>query len=561
MGVDPSRLFLFPEPPLLSDTSFEPLSLDGLVYLASPSPEQQRRSEGGGHHGSQGGGASSQGGGLVPRRLSVNEVFNRLEKKALSSSLRFGRRRPLPRATSVFPAVLSSGPQGSRHRVFHLAVLPRHYSLCTRVIEPQLLTPTQQQKMKQLLFVPSTSSSQQQQQQVSAVGRKTSGAGETNSAPMVSIENEPVFHFVTLVLNRRVESIGCVEGLIASRCPLSGRPATVQDLIAAALVRMDKSLKSQLAQEITRAQSGQSAGGAGGGELFSSPDAMWTAAEGAGGGGGGGSQQQQALEASDADLASALRVVLASAAAVQPLERSQQLQSLPFYTSNTTGGAGRQQQGRGPSGTGGAGAGAGEHVAATQNLLAMPLRLELDWTVEEKDQLVKGTLKVRPQRFRTCKRDERLQNLLFVLLLHASSCCLFQLLRVMRRSLRSASRQDELSWRKVPAARTGGEVRRPEQRIVEGRSRWGATFISDELGVTVRFMACRCRGGVSVGGCLDEAIGMCVRSSCLVSLRVHFVFCYLFVWDWLGTTDQKRRSTVPVPAVTTARLSWMGVSV
>lgn len=394
MGVDPSRLFLFPEPPLLSDTSFEPLSLDSLVILTSPSPDQQRRAEGGGHHGS---GGSGQGGGLIPYRLSVNEVFNRLEKKALSSSLRFGRRRPLPRAASVFPASLNSGPQGSRHRVFHLAVLPRHYSLCTRVIEPQLLTSTQQQKMRQQLFVPSsTSSSQQQQQQSATGGRKPSGGGENSLAPMTAaVENEPVFYFVTLVLNRRVESIGCVEGLIASRCPLSGRPATVQDLIAAALVRMDKTLKIQLAQELNRARSGGQSDGGSGGEMFGSPETLWSA-EGV----GSSLQQQQAAEAvSDTELASGLRVVLSTAAAVQPLERSQQLQNLPFYISAS--GTRRQQQGRAPSGTGGTSAGMGEHIAATQNLFSMPLRLELDWTAEEKDQLAKGTLKVK-ENHRAC---------------------------------------------------------------------------------------------------------------------------------------------------------------
>nr|PUA90156.1 ubiquitin carboxyl-terminal hydrolase family 2 protein [Toxoplasma gondii TgCATBr9] len=328
MGVDPSRLLLFPEPPLLSDASFAPVTIDSLVCAVSEGGVSRR----------DGSGGSSPQASL--RRLSVNEVFSRLEKKALlGAGSRLGRRRPRPAGSFAF-----AGPAGSRHRIFHLAVLPRHYSLCSRVVDPATLTPVQLERAKELVFPVS-------------LGTAAGGASAAALPPEAPLQ-DPLLHFVVLVFSRRVESLGCVEGLIPARCPFSSRPLTVKDLIHEILARMSPALRAQLVDERRRSasQEGRSISAETSGEHAAEKTAS---ADGA--------------RVSDAALAGSLRLLESSVASLHDLEKTQQIQSLALYA----GQSGRRLDG--PS---------------TQNLFAVPLRLELDWTPEEKESIENGELKV-----------------------------------------------------------------------------------------------------------------------------------------------------------------------
>ncbi|PFH32118.1 hypothetical protein BESB_020590 [Besnoitia besnoiti] len=336
MGVDPSRLFLFPEPPLLADASFEPVSLDSLVCAAAPANHAAGESAGARR-------ADALSAAAATRRLSVNEVFSRLEKKALvCSGSRLGRRRPRGVGSGFGgPYSASPGTAGSRSRVFHLAVLPRHYSLCTRVIDPHALTLVQLDRVKRLVAAPAP-------------------RGAQASAPPEAALHDPLFHYVVLVFNRRAESLGCVEGVLPSRCPFSSRPLTVKDLIHTLLARMPPALRAQLADERRRATATGEPVPAG----AAAPDSS---------------------RISDAALASSLRLVSSSAASLQELEKTHTVQSLPLYSTfaSSLSLGGRQQR-----------LAAGEGALTTQNLFAVPLRLELDWTPEEKDAIESGELKV-----------------------------------------------------------------------------------------------------------------------------------------------------------------------
>ncbi|CBZ51094.1 ubiquitin carboxyl-terminal hydrolase, related, partial [Neospora caninum Liverpool] len=316
LGTDSSRLFLFPEPPLLSDPAYEPVSIDSLVCFANEGAGTAPRRD-------SSGGASPE---ASMRRLSVNEVFSRLEKKALQcTGSRLGRRRSRT-ALGAFPF---SGTSGSRPRIFHLALMPRHYSLCSRVIDPHALSPAQLERAKDLIFP------------------ACSGTSSAPSPPPDVRLHDALLHFVVLVFNRRVESLGCVEGLIPARCPFSSRPLTVKDLIHAILARMPPALRTQVVEE--RRRLSREAGAA------------------------------DAARVSDAALASGLRLVASTVASLQELEKTQQVQNLPMYALGEAHGPIRQPRLDG---------------LATQNLFAVPLRLELDWTPDEKEGIENGDLKV-----------------------------------------------------------------------------------------------------------------------------------------------------------------------
>ncbi|KAL8433452.1 hypothetical protein ACSSS7_003879 [Eimeria intestinalis] len=309
-GVDPSRLVLFPEPPLLSDRKVQPLDLDAFIVSNEGTWETQQQQL------LQRGGDTRDAAGR--RQLTLEEAHIQLQA-AQSWPGCLDRRRSLAAATNA----------GRLPRELHLCLLPHHFRLCTRTVNALLLHPQQQQQLQQLLLSP-----------------LPPAALSPSSLPAAST----VFNYICLIFTRQAERIGCVTGLIPAS-NAEGRPHTAADLMSEILARLPPSVAQTLKQDYRNSSTAATAAAA--------PSSSATAAAATG---------DRAYEEDFGPL----RLSISDASHLVCIPPGEQLSWLSLYAPAT------QSRAR----------------DAVLNLLAVPLRLEADYTPEEEELIRSGQKKV-----------------------------------------------------------------------------------------------------------------------------------------------------------------------
>ncbi|KAL8447270.1 hypothetical protein Emed_004481 [Eimeria media] len=311
-GVDPSRLVLFPEPPLLSDRKVQPLDLDAFIVSNEGTWETQQQQL------LQRGGDTREAGGR--RQLTLEEAHIQLQA-AQSWPGCLDRRRMLAAATNA----------GRLPRELHLCLLPHHFRLCTRTVNALLLHPQQQQQLQQLLLSP-----------------LPPAALSPSSLPAAST----VLNYICLIFTRQAERIGCVTGLIPAS-NAEGRPHTAADLMSEILARLSPSLAQTLKQDYRNSLAAATPAAA------AAPAAASAASAAAG---------DKAYE----EEFGPLRLSICDASHLVCIPPGEQLSWLSLYAPAT------QSRAR----------------DAVFNLLAVPLRLEADYTPEEDELIRLGHKKV-----------------------------------------------------------------------------------------------------------------------------------------------------------------------
>ncbi|CDJ37602.1 ubiquitin carboxyl-terminal hydrolase, putative [Eimeria tenella] len=333
-GVDPSQLLLFPEPPLLSDRKVVPLDIDAMVVSAEVTREQQQQQML----------LIQKGEREAPgkRQLSLDELYMQLQA-AQSWPGCLDRRRTLAAATAASAAAggtASTAAAAARlPRELHLCLLPGHFRLYSRIVNALTLPSQQQQQLQQLLLSP-----------------LSPAALSPSSSPL----SHTVFTYICLIFSRQAERIGCVLGHIAA-CSSEGRPHTVADLMRDILSRLSPATVQTLRQDYRLSCSSSSSSSSGAAAAATATAAAKsTAAE--------ASTCKQDFEE---DLGP-LKLSISDASHLLRIPPTEELSWLTLYAPSA------QSRSR----------------EAISNLLAVPLRLEADYTPEEEELIRTGARQV-----------------------------------------------------------------------------------------------------------------------------------------------------------------------
>ncbi|XP_026191634.1 uncharacterized protein LOC34622596 [Cyclospora cayetanensis] len=330
-GVDPTQLQLFPEPPLLSDRKVLPLDIDALVVTNEGTWEQQQQLML----------QRNEREGTGRRQLTLDEMYLQLQG-AQSWPGCLDRRRALAAATAAAASAAAASAAAASAAASPSAAgaqrLPRELHLCLLPRHFRLCA-----RAVNALLLPAQ---QQQQLQQLLLSPLPPAALSPSSSPL----SHSVLSYICLVFSRQAERIGCVTGLIPASNP-DGKAYTAADLMREVLGRLPPATAHALRQDYHSRCSGRSSGSS-------------TAAS-------TGTTADKADKDYEEEFGP-LRLFISDSSNLLRIPPAEELSWLTLYAPSSQG---RTRE-------------------SITNLLAVPLRLEADYTPEEEDLIQSGALQV-----------------------------------------------------------------------------------------------------------------------------------------------------------------------